>query len=554
MIFNIRYVIIIIIYPKINRYIETDIKPLKKAQKITEYTQSVLTDCGIARCPDILAFHWSLYQSFEQHYDFGGERHPFYELVFVEEGTVGITAGDEVYSLCSGQVLLHNPDEFHRIWSEFESAPKVRNLSFYAAAIPTYSTRVLQPSEEDRRELAAICNTVTQGLATNDRTVLNEQRIRLELWLLRMTKSRGEPIIHPTLPSAIRYAEIVNLLHTHLHEQLSAQDIATLCNISLSALKKIFTRYAGMGVSRYFTEMKMRHAAEQLQAGMRVGEVAATLGYFDQNYFSTVFRRVMGSPPGTFRVNEKKTETRIERKEKNAMQFITVPTYDKLSRQAANIISAQIIMKPQSVIGLATGSSPLGVYRQLADRYTKGDIDLSGITTINLDEYAGLPENDPQSYHYFMQTNFFDHVNIKRENTFVPNGCAEDIDRECAEYDERIKRLGGIDLQLLGIGVDGHIGFNEPSSVFEKNTHVVNLHESTIKANARFFESEAHVPRQAVTMGMISIMQAKKIVLIANGKHKKDILHRAFYGPITPEIPASILQLHPDLTVIFSEE
>ena len=153
-----------------------------------------------------------------------------------------------------------------------------------------------------------------------------------------------------------------------------------------------------------------------------------------------------------------------------------------------------------------------------------------------------------------MQTNFFDHVNIKRENTFVPNGCAEDIDRECAEYDERIKRLGGIDLQLLGIGVDGHIGFNEPSSVFEKNTHVVNLHESTIKANARFFESEAHVPRQAVTMGMISIMQAKKIVLIANGKHKKDILHRAFYGPITPEIPASILQLHPDLTVIFSEE
>ena len=554
MIFDICYVIIIIIYPKINRYMETDIKPLKKAQKITEYTQSVLTDCGIARCPDILAFHWSLYQSFEQHYDFGGERHPFYELVFVEEGTVGITAGDEVYSLCSGQVLLHNPDEFHRIWSEFESAPKVRNLSFYAAAIPTYSTRVLQPSEEDCRELAAICNTVTQGLAANDRTVLNEQRIRLELWLLRMTKSKGDPIIHPTLPSAIRYAEIVNLLHTHLHEQLSAQDIATLCNISLSALKKIFTRYAGMGVSRYFTEMKMRHAAEQLQAGMRVGEVAATLGYFDQNYFSTVFRRVMGSPPGTFRVNEKKTETRIERKEKNAMQFITVPTYDKLSRQAANIISAQIIMKPQSVIGLATGSSPLGVYRQLADRYTKGDIDLSGVTTVNLDEYAGLPENDPQSYHYFMQTNFFDHVNIKRENTFVPNGCAEDIDRECAEYDERIKRLGGIDLQLLGIGVDGHIGFNEPSSVFEKNTHVVNLHESTIKANARFFESEAHVPRQAVTMGMISIMQAKKIVLIANGKHKKDILHRAFYGPITPEIPASILQLHPDLTVIFSEE
>jgi len=554
LIFKVHYAIIIIIYPKINRYMETDIKPLKKAQKITEYTHSALTDCGIARCPDILAFHWSLYQSFEKHYDFGGERHPFYELVYVAEGTVGVTAGEEVYSLCSGQVLLHHPDEFHRIWSEFESAPRVRNLSFYAAAIPVYGSRVLQPSEEECAELTEICDAVTKGLAANDRALLNEQRLRLELWLLRMTKSKGEPIIHPTLPSALRYAEIVNLLHAHLKEQLSAQEIATLCNISLSALKKIFTRYAGMGVSRYFTEMKMRHAAEQLQAGMRVGEVAASLGYFDQNYFSTVFRRVMGAPPGTFRINDKKSEIRIERKEKNAMKFITVPTYDKLSRQAANIISAQVIMKPQSVIGLATGSSPLGIYRQLADWYNKGDIDFSAVTTVNLDEYAGLPETDTQSYRYFMQTNFFDHINIKRENTFVPNGCAEDLPRECAEYDARIERLGGIDLQLLGIGVDGHIGFNEPSNVFEKNTHVVDLHESTIKANSRFFESEAQVPRQAVTMGMISIMQAKKIVLVANGKHKKDILHRAFYGPITPEIPASILQLHPDITVIFSEE
>ena len=153
-----------------------------------------------------------------------------------------------------------------------------------------------------------------------------------------------------------------------------------------------------------------------------------------------------------------------------------------------------------------------------------------------------------------MQTNFFDHINIKRENTFVPNGCAEDLSRECEEYDARIERLGGIDLQLLGIGTDGHIGFNEPSNVFEKSTHAVDLHEATIMANARFFGNESQVPRRALTMGMISIMQAKKIVLIANGKQKKDVLQRAFYGPITPEIPASILQLHPDITVIFSEE
>ncbi|MBQ9784555.1 MAG: glucosamine-6-phosphate deaminase [Clostridia bacterium] len=533
---------------------ETDINPLKTANNSTDYPVSSLTDCGIARCPDILAFHRSLNRTFEKDHDYSGERHPFYELVFVEEGTVGITAGEEVYTLSAGQVLLHSPDEFHRIWSEFESAPHVRNLSFFAAAVPTFGARVLQLSESECAELTAISDAVTRGLSTNDRALLNEMRIRLELWLLSLSQNEGEVAVRPSLPSALRYAEIVNVLHAHLREPLSAAEIAGLCNISLSALKKIFTRYAGMGVSRYFTEMKMRYAAEQLQSGMRVGEVAAMLGYFDQNYFSTVFRRVMGAPPGTYRVNEKKNDTRIERKEKNSMKFITVPTYEKMSRQAANIISAQVIMKPQSVLGLATGSSPLGIYRQLIDWYNKGDIDFSSTTSVNLDEYVGLAETDPQSYRYFMQTNFFDHINIRRENTFVPDGCAKDLDRECAEYDARIERLGGIDLQLLGIGLDGHIGFNEPSSVFVKSTHVVDLHESTIRANARFFENEAAVPRQAVTMGMISIMQAKKILLIANGRAKKDIVQRAFFGPITPEIPASILQLHPDLTVVFSEE
>ena len=236
------------------------------------------------------------------------------------------------------------------------------------------------------------------------------------------------------------------------------------------------------------------------------------------------------------------------------MKFFTVENYDKLSRQAANIISAQVIMKPNSILGLATGSSPLGIYRQLIDWYNKGDLDFSQVTSINLDEYVGLDEENDQSYRYFMQHNFFTHINIKRETTFVPNGCAEDTDRECAEYDARIERVGGIDLQLLGIGLDGHIGFNEPADIFVKATHVVDLHESTIRANARFFESEEQVPRQAITMGMVSIMQAKKVLLIANGKAKKEIVEKAFFGPITPMIPASILQLHPDLTVIYSEQ
>ena len=211
------------------------------------------------------------------------------------------------------------------------------------------------------------------------------------------------------------------------------------------------------------------------------------------------------------------------------MKFITVDSYEKLSRQAANIISAQVIIKPDSVLGLATGSSPLGTYRQLIDWYEKGDIDFSECISVNLDEYVGLGGENDQSYRYFMNHNFFHAINIKPENTFVPNGLAEDLAAECEKYDARIADLGGIDLQLLGIGLDGHIGFNEPDDYFVKNTHVVELHESTIKANSRFFENEAEVPRRAVTMGMVSIMQAKKILLIASGKNKRDIVEKAFF-------------------------
>ena len=235
------------------------------------------------------------------------------------------------------------------------------------------------------------------------------------------------------------------------------------------------------------------------------------------------------------------------------MRFIKVDTYEELSRKAANLISAQVLSKPDCVLGLATGSSPVGAYKVLIERCAKGDLDFSEVTSVNLDEYVGLDGTNDQSYRYFMNKNLFDHINIDKRKTFVPNGLAEDYNAECEEYDARVKALGGIDLQLLGIGVDGHIGFNEPDSCFTKATHVVDLHESTIQANARFFENEADVPRQAVTMGMMCIMQARKVVLIANGAGKKDIVEKAFFGPITPEVPASILQLHPDLTVIYSE-
>ncbi len=235
------------------------------------------------------------------------------------------------------------------------------------------------------------------------------------------------------------------------------------------------------------------------------------------------------------------------------MNFITVKNYEELSHIAAKIIASQIVVKPNTVLGLATGSSPVGAYKKLIEKCNAGDLDFSSVKTVNLDEYVGLDDENDQSYRYFMNDNLFDHINIDKANTYVPNGCADDFDKECEIYDNRVKAFGGIDLQLLGIGIDGHIGFNEPDEFFVGPTHVVDLDESTIKANSRFFESEDAVPRKAVTMGMMSIMQAKKVLLIANGAAKKEIVEKAFFGPITPLVPASILQLHPDLTVIYSE-
>lgn len=234
------------------------------------------------------------------------------------------------------------------------------------------------------------------------------------------------------------------------------------------------------------------------------------------------------------------------------MKYIETNSFSQMSEKAADIISAQIKSKPDSVLGFATGSTPLGIYKQLIKRYESGELDFSKITTFNLDEYKGLSPDDIQSYRYYMDNNLFKHINIDMSNTFVPNGIAEDINAECADYDAKIEKLGGIDLQLLGIGEDGHIGFNEPCGSFIKDTHVVKLDESTIKANSRFFDNADSVPRQAVTMGMLSIIQAKKILLVASGEKKRNILKKAFEDSITPFVPASILQLHKDVTVIYS--
>ena len=244
------------------------------------------------------------------------------------------------------------------------------------------------------------------------------------------------------------------------------------------------------------------------------------------------------------------TAARRNFNEVNAMKIIKAKSYQDLSRKAANLISAQVILKPECVLGLATGSTPIGTYRQLVEWYQKDDVDFSRVTTFNLDEYVGLSPENPQSYHAFMRRNLFDHVNLAPERCHVPDGCATDLARACREYDAAIAERGGIDLQLLGIGHNGHIGFNEPGGAFEKETHCVALTENTIQANARFFGPGEKVPTHAYTMGIKTIMSAKKILLIASGEDKAEILNKMICGPIVPAVPASVLQLHNDVTVV----
>lgn len=234
------------------------------------------------------------------------------------------------------------------------------------------------------------------------------------------------------------------------------------------------------------------------------------------------------------------------------MNVVVVNNFDRMSEEVAKIIRGQITKKADSVLGLATGSSPLKVYSLLAEYHSHG-LDFSQVTTFNLDEYVGLGPEHSQSYRYYMQENLFSKVNVTPEKTFIPNGIAEDLEAECNRYEELIKQAGGIDLQILGIGTNAHIGFNEPGTEFGSITQVVDLAESTIEDNSRFFASRDEVPTQAISMGIRSIMQAKNIVLMANGGSKAQAIAAAVNGPVTPEVPASVLQLHPSVTFVVDQ-
>ena len=236
------------------------------------------------------------------------------------------------------------------------------------------------------------------------------------------------------------------------------------------------------------------------------------------------------------------------------MNLRVVNSYEELSKVAASEFSKVIKEKPDAILGLATGGSPIGMYKELIKMYENKELDFSKITTVNLDEYIGLNPEHSQSYRYFMNDNLFNHINIDVANTFVPNGLAKDLEVECKEYDKRIIELGGIDIQLLGVGNNGHIAFNEPDEHLSAGTHVISLTENTIEANARFFDNIDDVPRTAITMGVGGIMKAKKIILIASGESKAEAIKGLFSGKITTENPASMLQMHRDVTVIVDKE
>ncbi len=236
------------------------------------------------------------------------------------------------------------------------------------------------------------------------------------------------------------------------------------------------------------------------------------------------------------------------------MEVIILKDYDSISKKGAEIVIEAVNAKSDLVLGLATGSTPLGMYKEIIDSFNAGEVDLSNVTTFNLDEYCGLFPEHPQSYNYYMHTNLFKHVNIDPDKINLPNGMAKDFNEECRSYDEKIRRVGGIDLQVLGIGVNGHIGFNEPGTDYGSETQIVKLAKETIEANSRFFENVGDVPTTAISMGLKSIMRSKRILLLASGNNKASAIFNTIKGPVDPQVPASILQLHPDVIIVLDRE
>ncbi|KQU19353.1 glucosamine-6-phosphate deaminase [Bacillus sp. Leaf13] len=236
------------------------------------------------------------------------------------------------------------------------------------------------------------------------------------------------------------------------------------------------------------------------------------------------------------------------------MNIIKVQDYKEMSQSAANIVIRKVKENSKIKLGLATGGTPKGTYDALIEDHMQNNTSYENVTSFNLDEYIGLDSNDPNSYHYYMDQSLFAHININKEQTYLPNGTADNLDKECTRFDKMIETLGGIDLQILGIGQNGHIGFNEPGTSFSSGTHVVALEESTRQANARYFDSIDEVPTHAITMGIATIMKSKEILLLISGEEKAETLKKLIHGEITEEFPASILKKHNNVTIIADQK
>lgn len=236
------------------------------------------------------------------------------------------------------------------------------------------------------------------------------------------------------------------------------------------------------------------------------------------------------------------------------MNVVIVKNYHELSVKGTQLVADQITNKKNTVLGLASGQTPIGMYEELINMFKRGKIDFSEVVTFNLDEYYGLAPEHPQSYYYYMWNTFFKHINIKKENIYLLNGVTENIMQECNQYEYLIQKNGGIDLQILGIGDNGHLGFNEPAIGLNSKTHLVNLSEETIQANSHYFNNIQEIPKQAITMGIGTIMKAKKIVLLASGRKKSHAIEKTINGPVSTEVPATILQLHPDVKLLIDKE
>ncbi|MFI3115914.1 MAG: glucosamine-6-phosphate deaminase [Clostridia bacterium] len=236
------------------------------------------------------------------------------------------------------------------------------------------------------------------------------------------------------------------------------------------------------------------------------------------------------------------------------MKIILAKNYEDLSKKSAEIIVSQVKEKENSVLGLATGSTPIGMYKEIVKMHKNGQVSFGKVSTVNLDEYRGVDKENNQSYYYYMKEQIFKFIDINTKNTYIPNGMNENSDQECENYEKIIENLGGIDLQILGIGHNGHIGFNEPAEEFSEKTYCVELDERTIQANARFFDSIEDVPKEAYTMGIGTIMSSKKILLLVSGQSKADILYETVLGKTTPKIPSTILHEHENVTIIADED